>query len=185
MRARHRPAGAGLTVPRRSKVIDLPIEIRQELERRLMANAFSDYEGLSAWLAEQGYELSRSAVHRYGQSFEDRVGALRIATEQARVLCEASPDDDGVMGEALMRLAQERMFGLLVEMDVDPEKVDITKLVRSISELSRSHVGLKQYQAKVRAGIESAKKALESAAKTGGITAETRQVIERELLGIG
>ena len=171
-------------MPRRSKVIDLPIEIRQELEKRLMANAFSDYEGLSAWLAEQGYELSRSAVHRYGQSFEDRVGALRLATEQARVLCEASPDDDGVMGEALMRLAQERMFGLLVEMEVDPEKVDITKLVRSISELSRSQVGLKQYQAKVRASVDAAKKALESASKSGGISAETRQIIERELLGI-
>lgn len=184
MRARHRPAGAGLNVPRRSKVIDLPIDIRQELERRLMANAFSDYEGLSAWLAEQGYELSRSAVHRYGQSFEDRVGALRLATEQARVLCESSPDDDGVMGEALMRLAQERMFGLLVEMEVDPEKVDITKLVRSISELSRSQVGLKQYQSKVRAQVDAAKKALDSAAKSGGISAETRQIIERELLGI-
>jgi hypothetical protein len=171
-------------VPRRSKVIDLPIDIRQELERRLMANAFSDYEGLSAWLAEQGYELSRSAVHRYGQSFEDRVGALRLATEQARVLCESSPDDDGVMGEALMRLAQERMFGLLVEMEVDPEKVDITKLVRSISELSRSQVGLKQYQSKVRAQVDAAKKALDSAAKSGGISAETRQIIERELLGI-
>lgn len=171
-------------MPRRSKVIDLPIEIRQELERRLMANAFSDYEGLSAWLAEQGYELSRSAVHRYGQSFEDRVGALRLATEQARVLCESSPDDDGVMGEALMRLAQEKMFSLLVEMEVDPEKVDITRLVRSISELSRSQVGLKQYQSKVRAQVEAAKKALESASKSGGISAETRQIIERELLGI-
>lgn len=172
-------------MPRRSKVMDLPIEVREQLEKRLMSNAFSDYEGLSAWLLDQGYELSRSAVHRYGQSFEERVGALRLATEQARVLVEASPDDEGAMGEALMRLAQERMFSLLVEMEVDPESVDITKLVRSISELSRSHVGLKQYQAKVRAGIESAKKALESAARTGGITAETRQVIERELLGIG
>lgn len=171
-------------MPRRSKVIHFPIEIRQALERRLMANAFSDYEGLSAWLAEQGYEVSRAAVHRYGQSFEDRVGALRLATEQARVLCESSPDDDGVMGEALMRLAQERMFGLLVEMEVDPEKVDITKLVRSISELSRSQVGLKQYQSKVRAQVESAKKALETASKSGGISAETRQIIERELLGI-
>lgn len=171
-------------MPRRSKVIDLPIEVRQELERRLMANAFSDYEALSAWLADQGFEVSRSAVHRYGQSFEERVGALRLATEQARVLVEASPDDEGAMGEALMRLAQERMFSLLVEMEVDPEKVDITKLVRSISELSRSHVGLKQYQAKVRASVDAAKKALESASKSGGISAETRQIIERELLGI-
>lgn len=171
-------------MPRRSKVMDLPIEVREQLEKRLMSNAFSDYEGLSAWLLDQGYELSRSTVHRYGQSFEERVGALRLATEQARVLCEASPDDDGVMGEALMRLAQERMFALLVEMEVDPEKVDITRLVRSISELSRSQVGLKQYQSKVRAQVESAKKALESASKSGGISAETRQIIERELLGI-
>ena len=168
-------------MPRRSKVIDLPIEIRQELEKRLMANAFSDYEGLSAWLADQGYEVSRSSVHRFGQSFEDRVGALRLATEQARVLCESSPDDDGVMGEALMRLAQEKMFSLLVEMQVDPETVDITRLVKSISELSRSHVGLKQYQAKVRERVAAARETMEKAAESGGINPQVRAAIEREL----
>lgn len=168
-------------MPRRSKVIDLPIEVRQELERRLMANAFSDYEALSAWLADQGFEVSRSAVHRYGQSFEERVGALRLATEQARVLVEASPDDEGAMGEALMRLAQERMFSLLVEMQVDPETVDITKLVRSISELSRSHVGLKQYQAKVRERVAAARETMEKAAESGGINPQVRAAIEREL----
>ena len=168
-------------MPRRSTALDLPIEVRQELEKRLMASAFSDYEGLSAWLAEQGYELSRSAVHRYGQSFEERVGALKLATEQARVLVESSPDDEGAMGEALMRLAQERMFSLLVEMQVDPETVDITKLVRSISELSRSHVGLKQYQAKVRERIAAARETMEKAAESGGINPQVRAAIEREL----
>ena len=42
-------------MPPRSKVSKLPDAIQRELEQRLIANGFSDYDGLAAWLDEQGF----------------------------------------------------------------------------------------------------------------------------------
>ena len=57
-------------MPRRSGVTGLPPEIRDELNARLVANGFSGYEALSEWLEEQGYSLSKSALHRHGSVLE-------------------------------------------------------------------------------------------------------------------
>lgn len=51
---------------RRSEVMKLPVAVRCELDERLRQAAYGDYLGVSAWLAAQGYEVSKSAMHRYG-----------------------------------------------------------------------------------------------------------------------
>ena len=51
----------------RSSVELLPEEVRHALERRLAESGFSNYSELTEWLNNQGYEISRSAVHRFGQ----------------------------------------------------------------------------------------------------------------------
>ena len=81
----------------RSKVQLLPEATRQVLEQRLIAGGFAGYEALAEWLAEQGFAISKSALHRFGSKFEDRCQALKIATDQARAIVEGSPDDDGAM----------------------------------------------------------------------------------------
>ncbi|WP_230472492.1 phage protein Gp27 family protein, partial [Kingella kingae] len=40
----------------------LPENVRREFERRLIENGFANYTDLAAWLNEQGYQISRSAV---------------------------------------------------------------------------------------------------------------------------
>lgn len=42
-------------------------ETLQELNNKLQENGFGNYTGLTQWLNEQGYDVKRSAVHRYGQ----------------------------------------------------------------------------------------------------------------------
>ena len=49
-------------MPARSAVGQLPEEIRDELNRRLVENGFAGYAALAAWLADQGYKVSKSAV---------------------------------------------------------------------------------------------------------------------------
>ncbi|MBV8359168.1 MAG: hypothetical protein JO189_14725 [Deltaproteobacteria bacterium] len=34
----------------------LPPNIRKEVERRMLAKRFSDYEGLAEWVRQQGYD---------------------------------------------------------------------------------------------------------------------------------
>lgn len=102
---------------RRSKVVTvLPEEMRTQLDERLVKGSFADYQGLSDWLGEHGYQISRGSLQRYGSAFERRMKTISLATKQAHALAEASPDREGSMTDALVRLVQERIFSVLVEL---------------------------------------------------------------------
>ena len=73
-------------MPPRSKVAALPPEVKEWLDKALVENNFGGYELLAAELKGKGYEISKTGLHRYGQQFEDRLNALKIATEQARAV---------------------------------------------------------------------------------------------------
>ncbi len=60
-----------------------------------------------------GSRSRRRAIHKYGQKFERRLDAIRMATEQARIVCEQFKDDDAQMQGALLRLVQTQLFEVL------------------------------------------------------------------------
>lgn len=172
-------------MPPRSKVLQLPDEVKSQLDRRLVDQGFADYEALSAWLSEQGFEISKSAVHRYGTAFERRLAQLRLATEQARAVVEASPDEAGATNEALIRLMQERLFGVLLDLDVeDIDEKKIAALTRSVADLARASVTQKRYEQQVRDRAVAAADAVEEVARGGGLTDGTIEVIKKQILGI-
>lgn len=144
-------------MPPRSKITTYPAAVKKWLDDTLVAGHFGGYEALAAELRKRGYNISKSAVHRYGQAFEDRLAALRTATEQARAVVAAAPDDDDSINQALVRVTQEKLFTLMMDLEIDPEKVDISKLTRSIADLARSSVNLKRYAAEA---AEAARKKL-------------------------
>lgn len=168
-------------MPPRSKVATLPANVKDWLDKALAENNFSDYEALSADLAARGFAISKSALHRYGQSFEDRLSALKIASEQAKAIVTAAPDDEGAVNEALMRLVQEQIFKLLMASE---GKVDLPKVAKAVAELGRASVVQKKWQAEVRAKAEAAASQVERIAKKGGLNAETVAEIRREILGV-
>ena len=137
-------------MPQRSKVDLLPDGVREELEKRLLKGGFSGYRELSAWLTDQGFEISKSSLHSWGQNFEDRLGALRRVTQQARAIVAENPDDDGAVNDALIRLVQEKAYGALMDMEIDPDAIDLPKLMRVIADLSRASVSQKRLMAEVR-----------------------------------
>jgi hypothetical protein len=141
-------------MPARAAIYQLPEQIKAELDKRLIKGGFADYTGLAAWLKEQGCEISRTAVHRYGQKFETRLAAIKIATEQARAISEAVGDEQGVMGDALTRLCQEKAFKVLVDMeDPDPEKVDISKMGIMIARLNRASIAQKKWMGEFKGKV--------------------------------
>ena len=168
-------------MPPRSKVATLPANVKDWLDKALAENNFSDYEALSADLADRGFAISKSALHRYGQSFEDRLSALKMASEQAKAIVTAAPDDEGAVNEALMRLVQEQIFKLLMDTE---GKVDLPKVAKAVAELGRASVVQKKWQAEVRAKAEAAASQVEKIAKKGGLNAETVAEIRREILGV-
>lgn len=168
-------------MPPRGKVAQLPPEVKAWLDQALVESNFSGYEALSAELAERGFSIGKSALHTYGQGFEDRLAALKMASEQAKAVVAAAPDEEGAVNEALMRLVQEHLFKLLMAQD---GKIDLPKVAKAVAELGRAAVVQKKWQAEVRAKAEAAAQNVEKIAKKGGLNADTVAAIRREILGV-
>src|SRR5216683_574841 len=81
-------------IKRPGKIRRLPEHLKIELDRRLSAGTFRSFRILSDWFAENGYEISHTALHKYGLQFDRRLESIRLATEQARIVCEQFKDDD-------------------------------------------------------------------------------------------
>ena len=172
-------------MPRRSKVEQLPADMKAWLDQALVQNNFSQYELLSAELKKRGCEISKTGLHRYGQEFEERLKTLRMVTEQDRAVVQASPDDEGAVNDALVRLTQEKMFGILMEINVDPDTVDLAKLARAVAELGKASVAQKRWQMEARKqALEEAAKEAGIAAKSVGLTDDAVEQIKRRILGI-
>lgn len=86
----------------RSSIEKLPEAVRHEFERKLVENGFSDYQAIAEWLQDQGYEISRSAAHRYGQKVQRRFAAIKSSTEAARLIAEGAADEGDTRSEALI-----------------------------------------------------------------------------------
>lgn len=165
----------------RSKITKLPKAVKEWLDATLAEGNFSDYELLSADLKARGYDISKSAVHRYGQEFEGKLAAIRIATEQAKAITDAIPDDAGAMNDALIRLVQQKAFDVLVKME---EGASIKDIGLMVARLSNATVKQKQWLAEVREKASAAADAVEAIAKKGGLSADALDTIRKGILGI-
>ncbi len=161
------------------KIQKLPEDLKLELDRRLSAGTFRSCRILSKWLGENGYEISHAALHKYGQKFDRRLDAIRLATEQARIVCAQFKDDDAQMQTALLRLVQTRLFEVLSAIN-EKEKsgrakrggekiapVNITALARSVSGLVRAETENRKWAERARAALAAAAKKLDEAAGKG------------------
>lgn len=170
-------------MPPRSSISRLPKEIREAFEKKLISGGFCDYDGLSAWLTEQGFEISRSAAHRYGQEFENKLSAIKLATEQARAITEAVGDEEGVMGDALTRLCQEKAFKALIEMQ-EAGEFSLPSLGRMIADLNRTSISQKKWMGEIRQKAQKAVDSIEEKTKAKGLSSEALKIIKEEIYGI-
>ena len=66
----------------------VPDPLREKLNARLRANGYSDFCALSDWMSEQGYPISKSAIHRYTLRLRkvdaiDRIGMAAVLATPA------------------------------------------------------------------------------------------------------
>ena len=173
-------------MPSRSKITKLPDVIKRELDKRLITGSFSDYRKLSDWLQEQGYEISRSAINRYGQAFEERLAAIKIASEQARAVSEAVGDNEGVMSDALISLVQEKAFDVLVNLQTE-DPVAFAKIFPKmgimVAKLSKASVDQKKWMADVKRKAEKAVENIEQKTKKR-MDPELFKIVKEEIYGI-
>lgn len=168
-------------MPPRSKIMKLPPEVKKWLDQSLLEGDFSGYEFLEQELAVRGYQIGKSSINRYGQEFENRLHALKLATEQAKAISESAPDDAGAMNDALIRLVQQKAFDTLLKME---EGASIKDVGLMVARLSNATVKQKQFAAEVREKAATAADAVEKIAKKGGLSPAAVKEIRSKILGI-
>jgi hypothetical protein len=180
-------------MPRRSKLLDLPSDLREAVNQRLVAGGFAGYEALAEWLndelAARGLELriSKSAVHRHGEQFEAKLERLRVATEQARALADGAEDDEGAMNEALVRLVQTETFDVLMtlgEMEPEQKARVMGKLNVGIARIVRASVSAKKWRQEIREKARAAAEVIKETARRSGLSDDVIRTIEEQVLGI-
>ena len=175
---------------KRSSVEQLPQVIRHELERKLADNGFSDYTALAEWLNEQGYEISRSAVHRYGAKIQKRFASIKASTEAARLIAEGASDEADTRSEALVAMVQTELFDALVEIgdmdDLTPvEKFNmIAKASKNVASLTSASTRLKKFQTELKDKMDKAFAEIEQQNKQGTLDVATLKRIRTEVYGL-
>jgi len=124
----------------RSKVDEFPPEIREGLDR-MLADVRYTYSEIAEALTAQGYEISKSAIHRYAQRTSAAAERLRMAAEQTRALIQSIKDGQDVeaseVGSALL------LDGLIKRLATAEEEFDVLpldKAGRLLVQLQRSGV---------------------------------------------
>jgi Protein of unknown function (DUF3486) len=178
-------------MPKR-KIKSLPPKLRAELDRRLVKGGFSNYRALARWLGEQGCAISHSGVHKYGQELERRLETVRLATEQARAVVDATGEAGDTVNEGLMRLVQGDLFSVLFALkDVDRKNIDLNQLARHVASICRASVQMRKLADEMRHGIgrrvrDAERKVVEAARRgaRGGLSQAAERRIRAALLEI-
>ena len=138
-------------VPAPSKIEALlPDKVRAELNVKIKANGFGGYRDLASWLQEEGFEISKSAVHSHGQKLQAQIKKIRAATEQADYLRTMFPDDDGAMTDGILRTYTAEIFEYMQDFSLDGTNVDPVKLGRVIKDIAHASISQKKLQNEMR-----------------------------------
>jgi hypothetical protein len=182
-------------IPAKSwKIKQMPQDLKEQLDGLLSDGTFHSCRQLAKWLGDNGFEISHAAIHKYGQKFERRLDAIRMATEQARIVCEQFKGDDAQMQTALLRLVQTRLFEVLTVAN-ETEKgsakqggatiapVNIGALARSVSGLVKAETEHQRWAERARAGVAEVEKKVEEA-RTKGLSKDAADQIKAVLMEI-
>ena len=139
----------------------------------------------------RGFDISKSAVHRYGQALERRLASIRASTEAARVISENISNEKGTQSDAILEMIQSEVFQALMQLEEIKQEDDPMKRLsalsfvgKNISPLITAGVNLKKYQATIKAKAQAAAQEVEKLVKKGGLSDDTADRIRQQILGI-
>lgn len=172
----------------KSKLRTLPPELRKELDR-LLAEGKLTLREITAELREKGADVSKSAIGRYSQDFEQVAKDIR----DSRMMAEALASQlEGMPDQNVGRLVVQSLEGLLLraqrQLVQDDGSID-TKALGSMAESVRNlQTALKSNvdaELKIRAAVaKEAAKAVEKVAGERGLSADVVEGIKAAVLGV-
>jgi hypothetical protein len=184
-------------VPPRSKIAQLPPDLREWLHRTFVDRAFGDIEAVTQELNELmkqagvAISIGKSAVGAESQRVRRAQEAIRATTEAAKLIASSSRDDEDSRSEAAMALIQGEMFEALLqsreaESIEDPleRMMAMGKAATAVARLSRARVNQARWRSEVEAKAKQAADAVARIAKKGGLTNDQVREIRANILGI-
>jgi hypothetical protein len=179
----------------RSAIDKLPESVLKELNKKLIDQAFSDYQGLTDWLKSKGYKIGKTAVWEHGSaiqaSMKKAMDRALYRMEIAKALSGASDEDKAALMEANEIVAMDQimdMFEAMSNWKAEDKVSAVPKLVRAIADLNRSAIGSSKWKREFEA--EARRLAREEAAQAAARAAKAEGVSEqgiariREALGM-
>lgn len=178
---------------RRSKIKDLPSEVIDDLNARLIERGFTGYDDLAAWLCELGYDISKSAVHRHGSvleaEFEEAMADARRTRALARAAKEEGDDTDNAMLTAAANIMQDSLLrvSLKVKNSADEPAAaakTLSLVARAFADVGRLDIARQKWQTELNAKASAVAEKASKLAEKGGLSADTVAEIRKSILGI-
>lgn len=184
-------------MPPRSKIAQLPDEIRAWLHKALVERGYGDIvaltEELNALCKEGGVGISigKSAVGAESQRVRRAQEAIRAATDAARLIADSSNDQADSRSEATMAIVQAETFEMLLQVQEARSTDDpagrlklLASIGKSVATLSRARVNQAKWRDELDARAKAAAERVAKLAKKGGASADTIREIKEHILGI-
>jgi hypothetical protein len=180
--------------PKTWKIKRMPRDLKAQLDKFLGEGEMHTSLQLRKWLRDNGFEISHRGIDDYRHRFERQLDSVRLATEQARMVCEQFKGDDAQMQAALMRLVQTRLFEILVvakEKETSRKKrtsptvaaVNVGALARCVSGLVKAETEHQKWAEHMRAGVAAVAQKVEEA-RNKGLSKEAADQIKAVLMEI-
>ena len=168
-------------VRQHSRVSDeLPAEIRAEVNRLLIEPGVT-YDDIQKFLAEKGYDISRSAIGRYGKGFLAVYQKLRIIEDKSKAL--VSEVGEGlVLEETASKLFVQKIIELQLEDKIDP--MEIPRILSDFAKLQASSIMRERLKDDFKKKIDKAADDVVKTVKKQGLSEETAAEIRKKILGV-
>ena len=125
---------------KRGKIDKLPYTLREAVDMMVQNPADYTYDDIVAYIRENGFEVSRSAVGRYAQSLNASLENVMLISENFRAIndeLQKYPELDTV--EALCRVTSYKLLEAVQSMPVEDLKdSDALKLIAKVPSLVRA-----------------------------------------------
>lgn len=178
-------------MPRKSTVKQLPREVLDAVHQLLEGGRTLDE--ILERLKGLGAEVSRSALGRYSQEYQNVAAKLRQAREISSSFAAQLSDMPNDMGRVVTELLQSLVFKLLLN-EAEGEKPDLKAgelmfLAKAIKDMASANKLSAEMEMKIRDRVREetlrdAAKAVDSTAKEKGLSADTVQAIKAKILGV-
>lgn len=183
-------------MPRKSTVTALlpPADLR-DLNEKIGSGKYT-LDELVEWLAERGYTISRSALHRHGVDVRRVAEKLQQSREVTQALVSELGDAaaQGQQGRLLVEMARSIVFDLLMKIQTaeggEPLSTkDVANIGKGLAELGRALRFDQDFETKIRDRVaqeerEKAADAAVEAAQSQGLDEEQAAFLRAKILGV-